>query len=102
MPRSIAPSTTRRDASKSMRPPKLLPPSPTTDTSTGGVELPSLRFCIRNRLDLSRLRGTHDRIEHRHPVQDVLDRNRIWGPVADRACKGGERGIDHADALVVS
>src|SRR5262249_46330461 len=44
MPSSIALPTTRRDAAKSMRPPKLLPPRPTTDTSS--VEPPSLRFFI--------------------------------------------------------
>src|SRR5947207_4633851 len=99
MPRSIALSTTRRDASNSMRPPKLLPPSPTTDTSR--AELPSLRFCIRNRLDLSRLRCTHDRVEHRHAVQDVLDRNRIGRLVADRARKCRELGVEHVEALVL-
>src|SRR5262245_48034567 len=40
MPSSIALPTTLLDAVKSMRPPKLLPPRPTTDTSS--VEPPSL------------------------------------------------------------
>src|SRR5512144_2287825 len=48
MPSAIALCTTRSDAAKSMRPPKLLPPRPTTDTSS--VELPSLRFSIKQSL----------------------------------------------------
>src|SRR5882762_8492009 len=44
MPSAIALCTTRSEAAKSMRPPKLLPPSPTTDTSS--AEAPSLRFFI--------------------------------------------------------
>src|SRR5262244_3921769 len=65
MPSSIALSTTLLDDAKSMRPPKLLPPRPTTDTSS--VELPSLRFfiggsshCAREPEDLPRLVGSGD------------------------------------------
>src|SRR5579863_7006442 len=44
-PRSSALSTTRRDAARSIRPPKLLAPSPTSETS--GPATPNLRFCMR-------------------------------------------------------
>src|SRR5262245_58252830 len=42
MPSSIALCTTRLVAAKSMRPPKLLPPSPTMETSS--ADAPSLRL----------------------------------------------------------
>src|ERR1700728_256556 len=43
-PRSSALLTTRRDSARSIRPPKLLAPRPTRETS--GPECPSLRFCM--------------------------------------------------------
>src|SRR5215469_8591060 len=101
MPRASATSTTRRDASKSMRPPKLLPPSPTTETSR--VELPSRRICMtgspRDGFDLPRLARAHDGVEHRHAVQHILDRHRIGRLVEDRARERGELGIEHVEAL---
>src|SRR5262249_40371420 len=104
MPRASASSTTRRDASKSMRPPKLLPPSPITDTSS--AELPSLRICMtgspRDGFDLPRLARAHDRVEHRHAVQHVLDRHRIGRLVADRARERGKLGVEHVEALVLT
>src|SRR5829696_382132 len=45
MPRSIALCTTLRVASRSMRPPKLLQPRPTTDTRR--PDLPRFRSCMR-------------------------------------------------------
>src|SRR6185437_1517873 len=44
-PRSSALSTTSREAARSMRPPKLLVPSPTSETS--GPASPNLRLCMR-------------------------------------------------------
>src|SRR5215471_9191638 len=96
MPRSSAVSTTRRDAARSMRPPKLLPPSPTTDTSR--AELPSLRFCMSGSthdcFDLARLARAHDGVEHRHAVQHVLYRHWIGRLLADRPRERGELGIE--------
>src|SRR3954447_2428252 len=47
MPRSIALWTTLRVASRSMRPPKLLQPRPTTETRR--PDFPRLRSCIARR-----------------------------------------------------
>src|SRR5687768_6811611 len=53
IPRSIARSTTARDASRSMRPPKLLQPRPTTETRS--PDLPRLRSSIPDPLPSLRL-----------------------------------------------
>src|SRR5262249_14188899 len=93
-PRSSALCTTRAEASKSIRPPKLLAPSPTTETSS--VELPSLRLCILDDLlDAVRLRGADNGVEHGHAMQDVRNRNGIVALLADGARERGELGMEH-------
>src|SRR5205807_7979323 len=103
MPRSIALCTTRPVAAKSMRPPKLLPPRPTTDTSS--VELPSLRFPIAPNSELSchcndgvRASRFDDGVEHRHAVQHVFERDRVGLAFADRARERVELRVEHVEA----
>src|SRR5438270_3791522 len=103
MPSSIALCTTRLVAAKSIRPPKLLPPRPTTDTSS--VELPSLRLpsasisvttparnrdlSSRHRYDRVRASRFDDGVEHRHAVQHLIERDRVGRAFADRARERG-------------
>src|SRR5436309_15976394 len=95
-PRSSALRTTRAEASKSIRPPKLLPPSPTIETSS--VELPSLRLCILDDLlDGIAVRGPDNRVECGHAMQYVRNRHGIDALLADAARKLDELGMQHVE-----
>src|SRR2546429_2194891 len=103
MPRSIALCTTRLVAAKSMRPPKLLPPRPTTETSS--AELPSLHLPIAPNSELScyrndRVRASRfdDGVQHRHAVQHLIERDRVGLGCADRARERGEFRVEHVEA----
>src|SRR6516165_5353539 len=99
-PRAIALCTTRAEASNSIRPPKLLPPSPTTETSR--VELPSLRLCILvDLLDAVAVRGPDKGVEHGGAMQYVRNRHGIDTLLADGARKLGELGMQHVESGVL-
>src|SRR5262245_18703687 len=95
MPRSSALCTTRPVAAKS----KLLPPRPTTHTSS--AELPTLRFPIAPNSELSchrndRVRASRldDGVEHRHAVHHFFERDRVGFVFADRARERGELRVE--------
>src|SRR5262245_40587560 len=104
MPSSIALCTTRLVASKSMRPPKLLPPRPTAETSS--VELPSLRLSMRRSRslrareaeDLARLVGRGDLASE--PARDAHHPLHQHGVVLGELARRHIRIVFIADANV--
>src|SRR5438876_8635388 len=89
MPASSAASTTARVASRSMRPPKLLQPSPTTETS--GPSRPNRR--VRMRVD-----ATDSRVRHRKLGSSDLEVSEI--ALGSWLTYGGGVARDHAEACV--
>src|SRR6187402_3473218 len=80
MPRSSALWTTLRVASRSIRPPKLLQPRPTSDTRR--PDDPRLRSCIRSPLSIPALEAREVPRRHALGPQGVLRRGGVL--VADR------------------
>src|SRR5260370_7434388 len=74
-PRASASCTTAAEEPKSIRPPKLLPPSPTTETASAELPIRRLRI-LDDLLDAVAVRGADNGVEHGHAMQYVRNRAR--------------------------
>src|SRR5208282_6185810 len=51
--------------------------------------------------DAAGIGRSHSRVEHRHPVQDIFNTDRIYPLVADTAGEFDQLGLEHVEAAVL-